>query len=230
MEIKDEGICRFCCKTFSGRSMGRHLVACKAKKRKDDEDASKAQKKEGIHHLKISSDKPYWLHIEMKATATLYELDDFLRSIWLECCGHLSAFRIEGIRYSNPSYELWGGTRSTNVQLRKALGVKDTFEYEYDFGSTTYVKGQIYAAREGKLVDRIRILARSNPPVFWCTSCDAEATHICMECGEPYCRPCLAKHECGDEICLPIVNSPRTGVCGYSGEYDFDDWHPPLER
>ncbi len=44
MEIKDEGICRFCLKTFAGRSIGRHLVACKVKKQKDDESMAKAKR------------------------------------------------------------------------------------------------------------------------------------------------------------------------------------------
>ena len=25
------------------------------------------------------------------------------------------------------------------------------------------------------------------------------------------------EHECGAEVLLPVVNSPRVGVCGYSG-------------
>jgi len=35
----------------------------------------------------------------MPARATLTDLDGFLRDIWLECCGHLSAFDIGTVRY-----------------------------------------------------------------------------------------------------------------------------------
>jgi len=35
----------------------------------------------------------------MRGSATLAKLDDYLRAIWLECCGHLSKFTIGG----------WGG-------------------------------------------------------------------------------------------------------------------------
>jgi len=35
----------------------------------------------------------------MRGSATLTKLDDYLRAIWLECCGHLSKFTIGG----------WGG-------------------------------------------------------------------------------------------------------------------------
>ncbi len=40
----------------------------------------------------------------MNAGATLADLDDFLRGIWLECCGHLSSFDIEGVTYTVPHY------------------------------------------------------------------------------------------------------------------------------
>ena len=33
----------------------------------------------------------YWMHLAVNASATLETLDQFLRAIWLECCGHLSA-------------------------------------------------------------------------------------------------------------------------------------------
>ena len=39
----------------------------------------------------------------MKAKSTLEELDDFLRGAWLECCGHLSDFEIDGITYMVPN-------------------------------------------------------------------------------------------------------------------------------
>src|SRR5829696_7966320 len=42
----------------------------------------------------------FWMDVEMKATATLEKLDDFLRGEWLECCGHLSDFEIDGTTYT----------------------------------------------------------------------------------------------------------------------------------
>lgn len=47
---------------------------------------------EGEHGL-------YWLGVEAKASARLRHLDQFLRRIWLECCGHLSKFEIAGVDY-----------------------------------------------------------------------------------------------------------------------------------
>ena len=229
MEIKDEGVCRFCLKTFAGRSMGRHLAACKVKKQKDAEETANTQRTTPIYHVKITSHHPYWLHIEMPATAQLIELDNFLRRIWLECCGHLSEFKINDVAYLVPEAMdgWWDPDANTmDVELQAVLGVKDKFEYQYDFGSTTYLEGQIYAARQGTLEDGIRILARNSPPEYLCSHCEAEATDVCMECWGLYCKTCLADHACGSEMALPVVNSPRTGVCGFTGKLDFDTFNP----
>lgn len=229
MEIKDEGICRFCLKTFPGRSIGRHLASCNVKKQKDSENSTSEQKTSTIYQIKIYSHKPYWLYIEAKSTATLSDLDKFLRDIWLECCYHLSEFTINGIRYSSSHSDMddWWGMKpkSMDVQLRKVLGIKDKLRYEYDFGSTTYLEGQASAERKGMFGDEIRILARNNPPKFECMDCKTEATQICTECNKFYCDQCLKGHKCGEEMALPAVNSPRMGVCGYCGENDFDKFN-----
>jgi hypothetical protein len=47
-----------------------------------------------------------------------------------------------------------------------------------------------------------------------------------MECEEFYCEKCLAENECEEEMALPVVNSPRMGVCGYAGTDDFDRFVP----
>jgi hypothetical protein len=39
------------------------------------------------------------MHLEVPADATLTDLDEFLRETWVECCEHLSAFRIAGVSY-----------------------------------------------------------------------------------------------------------------------------------
>ena len=225
----DEGICRFCLKTFSGRSIARHLVACQAKKRQDEQEAAGGQDSPPIYHIKIQSYKPYWLNIEMPATATLVDLDQFLRDIWLECCDHLSEFKIGGESYLVPMAMKHArdpdAKSMQHVQLRQVLSVKDRFEHQYDFGSTTYLEGQVYATRDGVLKDKVRILARNAPPQFQCENCQAQATELCTECYQMYCQDCLEEHGCSQEMALPVVNSPRMGVCGYAGETDFDDFN-----
>jgi len=232
-EDKYEGICRFCYRTFAGSAMGRHLTTCKAKKAHDEQQTAKAKKLQTIYHLKIWGDRQYWLHIEMGARQTLSSLDSFLRDIWLECCGHLSEFVINGVSYTDTRlfeddpFGFAEESRSFRIVLAKVLGVKDTFEYTYDFGSSTYLRGQVFASRQGKIGSEAVILARNNAPQFVCTNCGATATAVCCECGNIYCAACLPKHECGDEMALPIVNSPRVGVCAYTGDGGAFDWAPP---
>ena len=232
MEYKSEGVCRFCLKTFSGTAVSRHLAACKVRKDKNALELRGARKKYKVYHIKISGSKWYWLHIEMPVAATLAELDDFLRGIWLECCGHLSAFNIGKIRYEdarlmNDSPSWIQPTKSMNARLYTIFNVKDKFSHEYDFGSTTYLDGQVMAVREGNLgKNKIRILARNNPYVFECGNCRRKASGMCLECEEYVCDECLDTHECGEEMILPVVNSPRMGVCGYGGPDTVDDWVP----
>ena len=67
----------------------------------------------------------------------------------------------------------------------------------------------------------VGILARNDPPQIKCSKCDHLATRICTECiyedAGWLCDDCAEDHKCGEEMLLPVVNSPRTGVCGYVG-------------
>ena len=68
----------------------------------------------------------YWLIIEAKADAPLRNVDKLLRQLWLECCGHMSAFRVG--RRELPK------TIATGIAFAHSGSKVD---YEYDFGSTT---------------------------------------------------------------------------------------------
>jgi len=212
--------------------MGRHLSACKTRKDQNALELKEKRKKYKIYHIKIFDYKWYWLHIEIPVSATLDDLDGFLRGIWLECCGHLSAFSIHGAKYDDErfldefsSWDMPG--QSMNKRLLTVLNAKDAFSYEYDFGSTTYLEGHVLAVREGYLgKNKIRILARNNPYDFECDHCGKTATNTCVECEDFVCNQCLDSHECGEEMMLDVVNSPRMGVCGYGGPDRVDDWTP----
>jgi hypothetical protein len=99
--------------------------------------------------------------------------------------------------------------------------VGDVFDYEYDFGSTTALKLKVVGQREGKLKrGEVRLLARNLPPDIRC-KCGKPAIWVCTECAYDIdgwlCKACAKKHPCGDEMFLPVVNSPRVGVCAYCG-------------
>ena len=115
--------------------------------------------------------KAYWLHLGVPVEARLSKLDDFLRRIWLECCGHFSAFSIDGQRYaSGPMAEL--EERSMQVPLSRVLQVGMRFSYEYDYGSTTALVLKVADMREQKTGrNEVQLLARNNPPPFTCEEC-----------------------------------------------------------
>ena len=134
----------------------------------------------------------------------------------------MSMFQIDRRRYE-PS-DPYGGGEAMEVALGEVLRPRLAFRYEYDFGSTTELVLKVVAVREGGFKGHApRILARNDPPRHACASCGKPATLLCTECscqGEDegwLCKACGKEHECGEEMLLPAVNSPRVGVCGYDG-------------
>jgi len=157
-------------------------------------------------------DPRYWLVIEAEANAQLRHVDALLRQLWLECCGHMSVFRL-GRR------ELAMTTPMASAFARAT----STVEYEYDFGSTTALTGELVGMRQGSIGHvSVRLLARNEPIVWPCGECEAPATVVCPYCIDSddglFCDAHADVHEHADEeIYLPVVNSPRMGVCGYTG-------------
>jgi hypothetical protein len=218
------GTCNICGGNFSKSTMTKHLASCKQGKAVPDTSLGEQQfKKTKTFHLVIEGrDLPeYWMHIEASADAKLSDLDGFLRDTWLECCGHLSAFTSEGKTYmSNPDEEM--GDEGMDVMLDQVLRPKIKFLHEYDFGTTTELVLRVVAERESEIRKKsIWVLARNDSPSITCDSCGKVATHVCSQCiyeGEGWlCDACAGTHECGEEMLLPVVNSPRVGMCGYSG-------------
>ena len=219
--MKSEGICKYCNKGFSGQAMTRHILSCTDRKNK----LAKEQNQDFQDKVFLirANDGPFFLYFEASATSTLKDMDSFLRDIWLECCGHLSLFKIENVNYdSGGSVEIFDGNKSKTMdaQLRKVLKVNRAFEHEYDFGSTTHLDLKVISERQGGLKN-IDIIARNNMPDFKC-ECGKPAKEICAECvyeGKGLlCEECAKNHNCEEEMLLPLVNSPRTGVCGYTGD------------
>ena len=163
----------------------------------------------------------YWIYFEVPVNVKLKRIDSFLRKTWVECCGHLSAFTInQKIYYSTPGK--YFNDLSMNYSLDKLLDQGTNFSYEYDFGSPTQLDLKVISEYQIEGADSsIKILARNDPPMILCETCGNPATHICAYCeylDEGWlCDKCAAGHECGEEMLLPVVNSPRVGVCGYVG-------------
>jgi hypothetical protein len=215
---KTEGECGFCGRRATRGGMSRHLQQC-AKRAAANQAADGASgEHEPLIHLQVQTPggSDFWLHLEMRGGATLKKLDEYLRAIWLECCGHMSRFSRGG--WGEPDIPM-------SRRAREVLGEGTTLTHVYDFGSSTVTTIKVVAAREGRALDRhpIRLMARNEMPSTSCAQCEAPATRLCIECmyemtDAVLCESHAASHpheEYGEPIAL--VNSPRLGVCGYKG-------------
>jgi hypothetical protein len=186
--------------------------------------AESATKLPPAFHLFVDAryNKTYWMHLAVPVEAPLSGVDTFLRRIWLECCGHLSGFTVAGQQFvSQGAREL--GEAGMGVRLSRILQPGMVFRYEYDYGSTTELNIKVLSLRDaGTARGAVELLARNDDPSFACELCGAQpATQICTQCAWKdkgwMCDRCAAGHDCGEEMMLPVVNSPRAGVCGYTG-------------
>jgi len=221
-----KGQCHLCHGSFAKTVMTRHLQKCLASAAAPPRRPATLKAQKTFYLLVEGRYEPhYWLHLEAPAAASLEQLDRFLRGIWLECCGHLSAFTVGGERYAvSPSRDSFFGDadQSMKKKLYAILSPGLVFEHEYDYGSTTHLKLKVLGEGEQATGSgKIAILARNDPPEIKCESCAQPATKVCSGCiyNDPawYCDACAEEHECGEEMMLPVVNSPRVGVCGYTG-------------
>ena len=241
MAKSTRGYCKYCGKEYTRTGMLKHLQSCK----KRMEVCENSKKMSAYYELMLygTYNKDYWLIIQIKENATLECLDQFIRDIWVECCGHLSAFDIEGVRYEQiPDNDfLWGKpAEDMSHKLKEVLEVGMEIGYEYDFGSTTELTIKVvdfYKAPEQK--ENVTILSRNNPPQFACSICgNQKATWInafrIYDEDLFWCEECVNKLEEGEleayenDVCfLPITNSPRMGVCGYEGSDIYPEQFEP---
>ena len=113
---------------------------------------------------------------------------------------------------------------SMDVKLGDVLSAKVVFHHTYDFGTSTELKLRVVDEREGSIGRKsLRVLSRNEAPVWECDVCGEPATQICAMCiyesDNPfYCEDHAEDHDCEEiEMLLPVVNSPRMGMCGYTG-------------
>lgn len=219
---QSKGTCVYCGKELSKGGVSKHLATCS----KRQQAIAKAEQGKGtsetLYHLRVEDAyrKEFWLDLEMRGSKTLKDLDTYLRAIWLECCGHMSEF-------------LGNGSLARQVgkqrKISEVLQPGSHLTHIYDFGTSSKTEIKVVAAREGKPTTSraIALMARNRMPEDLCIECGDRATHLCMEClieDETWGTLCdkHAKihphHNYGEPI--PLVNSPRLGMCGYEGPAD----------
>ena len=246
MATQTKGFCKYCGKEYTKGGMLRHLQACSKRKIRLDSERGKRRCRYFEIVILDKYRKAYWLIVEASENTTLKTLDQFIRDIWVECCGHLSAFECNGIQYESTPDPYWDeDSKNMNYRLKDVVEVGDSISYAYDFGSTTELILNIHSCRDGEKKDnKIVILSRNNPPKIMCSNCEQNEAKWINPMGYDYgffwCDKCLKENQENEEdeeaealkpeYFLPICNSPRMGICGYDGSHVYPDQFKPDEE
>src|ERR1700742_934311 len=127
--------------------MARHLASCPQRQTAITRAEEKSGRTENLYYLRVQPEwaGPFWLDLEVNGSATLGDLDDYLRAIWLECCDHLSQFSI-------------GAWRGDEIDMGHT--VQEVFEpglevtHIYDFGTSSETLIKALEVRRGKPTTR----------------------------------------------------------------------------
>lgn len=100
-----------------------------------------------------------------------------------------------------------------SIRSEKVLMPGLKFTHEYDFGSTTELLLEVVGLIKAVASKEIKVIIQNQEPEFKCVSCGEKAEVISTSEEDCFCKSCVEEY---DEFYLsPLVNSPRTGVCGY---------------
>jgi len=77
-----------------------------------------------------------------------------------------------------------------------------------------------------QLPNEIIIIGRNIEAKIKCCKCKQYAKLICSYCCELYCNKCYSKtnHKCNSDEPLTLLNTPRTGICGYDEDCVNEDY------
>lgn len=216
---QSRGTCEFCGADYAKGGMVRHLRSCPERATANE---AADGRKERLVHIRAEDEwsSGYWLDLEVRGSATLKDIDHYLRAIWLECCGHLSDFF---------AGDAWSRQVAKSRRVSETFGPDRQLTHVYDFGTSSHTILRTMDIREGVPTTRhpIRLMARNHAPETACIVCGKPAAWLCMEC--------LYEDQNSGELCaehveghphenygepIEIVNSPRLGLCGYEGPAD----------
>jgi hypothetical protein len=200
------GVCDLCGARVGKAAMGRHVRKCL------EGTSGGVHSRVLLVRAQAAGAPMYWLDIAASPDVKLKALDGLLRRVWLECCDHLSQFSF------GPRQRV-GMTRT----IDEVLGLSERrVDYVYDLGSSTELVIRHIGACEAAPLKSVRVVARNEAPSWPCDVCGRPASMVCVECAWDgrglFCETHALEHPCGEDMLLPVVNSPRMGVCGYTGE------------
>lgn len=215
------GKCNYCQEETPKNKIAAHFSKCAARQEAVTKAESGKAQPEKCFYLRVQDAhlKDFWLDLEIRGSASLQDLDVYLRGIWLECCGHLSQFTLES----------WGDEISMKHKIEKVFKVGTELTHIYDFGTSSETLVKAVNIRSGKPTTRnpIALLARNLQPEEECLECGKKANYFCIECvyendkSGMLCAEHAESHP-HDDYGEPVqlVNSPRMGMCGYEGPAD----------
>jgi hypothetical protein len=144
---QSRGQCAFCGYITTKGSMPRHLAACPQRHAQISSAGQTNRKPETLYHLRMQDayDSNFWLDLEVRGSATLKDIDTYLRAIWLECCGHLSQFSVGG----------WRGPEIAKSRRVDAIFQRDIeLTHIYDFGTSFGNQDQANRSAHWRAVER----------------------------------------------------------------------------
>ena len=228
-----EGKCYCCGKDINGRTAKRHILSCKNRLNNIVENLNKSKVNKDKFIIKMVdkyNPSVYTIYLSIDKGTTLRNLDTFLRDVWMECCGHLSAFEINNVTYScneGSDEDFFSDDETMDINLKDTISIGDKFDYSYDYGSTSTILLEVISEyTTGNSESTIEILARNNENKPICYKCDNEAKYMDYENQEFVCKECVEEEvEEDDEFLteLGYTNSPRDGVCGYEGYKESEE-------
>lgn len=232
----------FKCGTEVGRTgMETHLIK-ERKKFGSDEKCT-------ILEITGRTAKGQWMFIEALADSMLSDLDTFMRVAWMECCGHESRF-VEGTDDPLNMSEM----KKSSVISEFPDNFVMTYIYDLDAAPSAAEIRVVCSSSREKCKGVIRVLARNDPIRPLCELCGADADFVLRKAAEDedgfiawsgaedddgfvvwgdadeetvaaLCRKCSGKHGNEDNY-APFANSPRMGLCGYTGALDVYGYVP----
>lgn len=215
------GLCTHCNRVISYKNSFKHLERCPNKGTSYN-----------AHLVKIQwplKEPLYWMYLSVPYSCSLKKLDQLLRDTWVECCNHASRFATRGCYFisnsKNPMPVKVGDKYMADMDFPSGgiLNlVKKKLTYEYDFennANTTELSLVVVKSYKSPKRDQASILMQNVKPLISCSYCKNEAMRVLGDCNY-LCDLCAAVNENSPSL-LPLVNSPRTGVCKYVGIIDL---------
>eukprot|EP01114_Cavostelium_apophysatum_P013630 TRINITY_DN3341_c0_g1_i1.p1 TRINITY_DN3341_c0_g1~~TRINITY_DN3341_c0_g1_i1.p1 ORF type:complete len:272 (+),score=36.93 TRINITY_DN3341_c0_g1_i1:169-984(+) len=237
--VKKSCVCEFCKETFPETEIRTHLLA-EIPKQTQQETGSKT-----TYFLIKVVGKPCYLYLLVDKKSKFIAVDSLLKDIWLECCGHLSAFSLMDGSGRRRMLEPDEEDQIMAKPLESELQVGSSFHHIYDFGTSTETDGCVMQEIElPKPLQCVRanhcfLVARNEMKQVNCNVCKnsgkkrkAEWTCYNYRCPSAVgsgnrkkpcglCDECKDAHGCEDYEIHGIANSPREGMCGYEPNGDY---------